>query len=95
VAASVKWLPNELFLVDVTIKPARPNRAMDNITNAINTSIKENPFSLINGLIMKAPCEMVLQWGLQKVYQRIFPPWPRKDDDLKMNNRFNRLETKA
>jgi hypothetical protein len=43
VAASVKWPPIELFLVVVTIKPAKANKDMDKMTKDIKTSINVNP----------------------------------------------------
>jgi len=47
VTASVKWPPKELFLVVVTIKPAKANNEIDKITKAISTSINEKPFDLL------------------------------------------------
>jgi hypothetical protein len=55
VTPSVKWPPKELFLVVVTIKPAKANSETDRITNAISTSINENPFGLLEHLKVLPP----------------------------------------
>ena len=49
VAASVKWPPEALFLVVVTIKPARANNAIDKMTKATSISIKVKPFVFLKG----------------------------------------------
>jgi hypothetical protein len=55
VAASVKWLPQELFLVDWTISPARANNEIDRITKATSTSIKEKPFDFFESFKFVPP----------------------------------------
>jgi hypothetical protein len=55
VTASVKWPPKELFLVVVTIKPAKANSETDRITKAISTSINEKPFGLLEHLKVWPP----------------------------------------
>jgi hypothetical protein len=47
VEASVICPPKELFLVVVTINPARANSAMARMSRAIITSTREKPFDLI------------------------------------------------
>ncbi|MBP1696428.1 MAG: hypothetical protein H6Q41_1616 [Deltaproteobacteria bacterium] len=47
VEASVILCPNELFFVVWTIKPARANNAIDNMTIAISTSTSEKPFGIL------------------------------------------------
>jgi hypothetical protein len=42
--------PAELFLVVVTIKPARDNSAIDKMTKATSTSTKVKPFDFLNRL---------------------------------------------
>jgi uncharacterized membrane protein len=44
VAASVIWLPKELFFVVVTIKPASANSEKDRMIRATRTSINVKPF---------------------------------------------------
>lgn len=48
VEASVMCPPKELFLVVVAINPARANRAMAKMNNAIITSIIEKPLDPVN-----------------------------------------------
>jgi hypothetical protein len=43
----------ELFLVVVTINPARAKREMARISRAIRTSTREKPFDLIDNFIAK------------------------------------------
>jgi hypothetical protein len=47
------WPPNELFLVVVTIKPARASRDIARMNRAITTSISEKPFDLMDVFIVK------------------------------------------
>jgi hypothetical protein len=47
VAASVTWLPNELFLVVIAIKLARASNETDKIIKEIRISIKVKPFDFI------------------------------------------------
>jgi len=55
VTASVRWPPKELLLVVVTIKPAKANNETDKITNAISTSISENPLDFLKRLKVSPP----------------------------------------
>jgi hypothetical protein len=43
------WLPKALFLVVVTIKPARANKEKERMTRATNTSINVKPLDLMSG----------------------------------------------
>jgi hypothetical protein len=47
--------PKELFLVVVTINPARANRQMARMNRAITTSIREKPFDLFNTFKVTPP----------------------------------------
>jgi len=55
VEASVILFPNELFLVVWTIKPAKANNDIDNITIAISTSISEKPLDILGGVNVLSP----------------------------------------
>jgi len=55
VEASVILLPNELFLVVWTIKPAKANNVIDKITIAISTSISEKPLDFLDGTNVEPP----------------------------------------
>jgi hypothetical protein len=55
VEASVILFPNELLLVVWTIKPARANSAMDNMTIATSTSISEKPLGILDGVNVLSP----------------------------------------
>jgi hypothetical protein len=55
VEASVMCPPKELFLVVVTINPARAKREMARMSRAIRTSTIENPLDLLNTFKVAPP----------------------------------------
>lgn len=94
VEASVILFPNELLLVVWTIKPARANRAMDNITIATSTSTSEKPLGILDGVNVLSP-ENEFELVFAKPVPMNSNGWRGRVGSVELYNYFNRLEAMA
>jgi aminopeptidase C len=72
VAASVIWLPKELFLVVVTIKPASASSEKDRIIRATKTSMRVKPFDFVKDFKTTPPQKFDFTVKLCKTYTNTY-----------------------